>query len=72
MPLPFPVRTPADASRLATTAVTDLRTTTGAALGGLTGTHGAAGLAAATRWLGAVEVETHRWGVPLAPFPGLT
>ncbi|KRE61622.1 DUF4439 domain-containing protein [Nostocoides sp. Soil756] len=72
VPLPFPVRSPADASRLVTTAVTDLRTTTGAALPGLTGTQRAAGLAAATRWLGTVEVEAHRWGVPLAPFPGLT
>ena len=31
----------------------------------------AAGLAALTRWLGTVEVEAHRWGVDLEPFPGL-
>ena len=33
--------------------------------------HGAAGLSALTRWLGTVEVEVHRWGVDLVPFPGL-
>jgi hypothetical protein len=25
-----------------------------------------------TRWVGAVEVEAHRWGVDLQPFPGLS
>ena len=70
-PLPFPVRTPADAARLASTAVTALRVEHGRALGGLVGGHGADGAAAATRWLGAVEVQCHGWGVPLEPFPGL-
>ncbi|MFQ6170309.1 hypothetical protein ACK8HX_01770 [Oryzobacter sp. R7] len=70
-PLPFPVATAADAARLAREVLTTLRTDLGAVLDPLVSAHGALGLAAATRWLGTVEVEAHRWGVDLAPFPGL-
>ncbi|MEO5610283.1 MAG: hypothetical protein ABIQ61_05760 [Ornithinibacter sp.] len=71
-PLPFPVRTPADGVRLAREALTALRSEHGAALEGLVTAHGASGAQAATRWLGTIEVEASRWGVALAPFPGLT
>ncbi|MEO7423141.1 MAG: hypothetical protein ABIU87_12185 [Ornithinibacter sp.] len=71
-PLPFPVRTPADGVRLAGEALTALRSQHGAALEGLVTGHGASGAQGATRWLGTIEVEAHRWGVALAPFPGLT
>lgn len=72
IPLPFPVATAADAARLARTALTALRDAHGARLDPLLTTLGSPGWAAATRWLGTVEAECHRWGVPLAPFPGLT
>jgi hypothetical protein len=71
-PLPFPVRTPAAATRLATTTLDELRAAHGARLATLLEEHGDDGWAAATRWLGAVEAQCHRWGLPLAPFPGLT
>ncbi len=71
-PLPFPVATAADAARLARESLTALRSEHGTALQGLVSGHGAAGAEAATRWLGTVEVEAHRWGVALEPFPGLT
>jgi hypothetical protein len=71
-PLPFPVDSAADAARLARQVLTTLRAGYGEHLGPLVGTSGGAGLAAATRWLGTVEVEAHRWGVDLEPFPGLT
>ncbi len=70
IPLPFGVRTPADATRLAREALGQLRSAYGARLGVLR-EQGADGWAAATRWLGAVEAECHRWGLPLQPFPGL-
>ena len=79
-PLPFPVTTAADAARLAREAMLALRSGYGEHLGALAATgavpgadaDAGAGLAAATRWLGAVEVQANRWGVALAPFPGLT
>ena len=70
-PLPFPVESPTDARRLARTALTTLRASYGAHLEPLVTSEGAAGIAALTRWLGTVEVEAHRWGVELEPFPGL-
>ncbi len=70
-PLPFPVRSGADVDRLVTETLTTLRETLGAALPALVDPGSADGVAAATRWLGAAEVEAHRWGLPLAPFPGL-
>ena len=70
-PLPYPVRTAADVDRLVTEVLGDLRATLGAELAGLTATDAAGGLAAASRWLGTVEVEAHRWGLLLSPFPGL-
>lgn len=69
--LPFPVRTADDAARLAREALTALRDDHGRALAPLVAEHGGDGVAAATRWLGAVEAEGHRWGVALQPFPGL-
>ena len=71
-PLPFPVEDRADAARLARQALTSLRAGYGEHLEPLVTSDGAAGLAALTRWLGTVEVEAHRWGVDLEPFPGLT
>jgi hypothetical protein len=71
-PLPYPVRTPAEASRLAHDALTDLRTGYGPLLDPLVTGLGGAGWSAATRWQGTVEAEAHRWGVALQPFPGLT
>lgn len=70
-PLPFPVRSAADAARLARDVLTALRADLGPHLAPLVAEHGTTGLAATTRWAGTVEVEAHRWGVPLVPFPGL-
>ena len=71
-PLPFAVDDRAAAARLARTTLTTLRDSYGEQLAPIVGSDGGAGLAALTRWLGTVEVEAHRWGVALAPFPGLT
>ena len=71
-PLPFPVDSPADAARLARTVLGTLRSGSGQHLEPVVTAHGAAGMAAMTRWVGAVEVEAHRWGVELQPFPGLS
>ncbi|MGL5819179.1 MAG: hypothetical protein ACRCYR_16560 [Phycicoccus sp.] len=71
VPLPFPVRGTADAARLVRTALTALRDDHGRVLADLVADSGAAGLAVATRWLGTVEADCHRWGAPLEPFPGL-
>lgn len=70
-PLPFRVDSPAAAAALAREALSTLRAGYGEHLGPLVGATGGGGLAALTRWLGTVEVEAHRWGVALAPFPGL-
>ena len=71
-PLPFAVDDRAAAARLARTTLTTLRASYGEQLAPIVASDGGAGLAALTRWLGTVEVEAHRWGVALAPFPGLT
>lgn len=71
-PLPFPVRTAADVDRLFLESLTSLRATLGGGLAGLVAADPVTGLVAGTCWLGVVEVEAHRWGAPLAPFPGLT
>ena len=71
-PLPFPVEDAADAERLAREVLTTLRAGYGEHLEPLVTAEGALGLAAITRWLGTVEVQAHRWGVPLMPFPGLS
>ncbi|MGL5865160.1 MAG: hypothetical protein ACRCYX_04700 [Dermatophilaceae bacterium] len=71
VPLPFPVRSTADAARLTRTALTALRDDHGRVLADLVTDSGGAGLAAATRWLGTVEADCHRWGAALEPFPGL-
>ncbi len=70
-PLPFPVDDAAAAARLARETLTTLRAGYGEHLEPLVTSDGGGGLAALTRWLGAVEVEAYRWGVDLAPFPGL-
>ncbi|MFL6169028.1 MAG: hypothetical protein ACJ711_05095 [Ornithinibacter sp.] len=70
-PLPFPVEGAVDAARLARETLTTLRAGYGEQLGPVVASAGGPGLAALTRWLGAVEVEAHRWGVALEPFPGL-
>jgi hypothetical protein len=71
-PLPFPVEGRASAARLARESLRTLRAGYGEHLGPMVESDGGAGLAALTRWLGSVEVEAHRWGVELEPFPGLT
>lgn len=71
-PLPFAVDDAAGAARLARQALTTLRAGYGEQLSPVVASGGGAGLAALTRWLGTVEVQAHRWGVDLAPFPGLT
>lgn len=71
-PLPFPVATAEDAVRLARETLTAVREAAGAMLEPLVAEVGADGLVVAARWVGTVEIEAHRWGVPLAPFPGLT
>jgi hypothetical protein len=71
-PLPFPVDDAAAAARLARQSLTTLRAGYGEHLAPIVASDGGAGLAALTRWLGTVEVEAHRWGVALEPFPGLT
>ncbi len=70
-PLPFPVRTRADATRLARESLGTLRAAYGPRLDSLLGSRPTAGWAATTRWLGAVEAQCHRWSLPLEPFPGL-
>ena len=70
-PLPFPVDDAAAAARLARASLTTLRAAYGEHLGPIVASDGGPGLAALTRWLGTVEVEAHRWGVDLEPFPGL-
>ena len=71
-PLPFPVDDGAAAARLARQSLTTLRAGYGEHLGPIVASDGGRGLSALTRWLGTVEVEAHRWGVELEPFPGLT
>ena len=70
-PLPFEVRTPADAARLAREVHEALRAGYGPHLEPLVTVAGGLGMAAVTRWLGTVEVEAHRWGLDLLPFPAL-
>jgi len=70
-PLPFEVRTAADTTRLARQVLEALRARYGARLEPVVTESGAHGMAALTRWLGTVEVEAHRWGLDLRPFPGL-
>jgi len=70
-PLPFPVRDAASAARLARESLLTLRAGYGEQLGPVVASDGGPGLAALTRWLGSVEVEAHRWGTALEPFPGL-
>jgi hypothetical protein len=70
-PLPFEVRSPADGARLAREVLEALRAGYGPHLEPLVTESGPPGMAAATRWLGTVEVEAYRWGLDLRPFPGL-
>ncbi|SDO75500.1 protein of unknown function [Pedococcus dokdonensis] len=69
-PLPFQVTTPAAARKLAVQVVTDLRASVARDLGSANGDLGPLG--ALVQWLGDTEVLASRWGVPLAPFPGLS
>jgi hypothetical protein len=70
-PLPFGVRTTAQARRLARVALGELRSSYGPRLAELAGPSDGPGWAAAARWLGTVEAECRRWGLPLEPFPSL-
>jgi hypothetical protein len=71
-PLPFDVGSPSDAARLARETLGTLRAGYGPRLDALVRADGDAGWTAATRWLGTVEAECHRWGLALQPFPGLS
>jgi hypothetical protein len=68
-PLPFTVTTPSAARRLAVSLLTQLR----AALARDLGSAGrdVEALGSVVDWLAETEVLASRWGVPLAPFPGL-
>jgi len=70
-PLPFPVTTPAEATALATEAMTTLLNTFGSTLRSLTDADPEAAFAMVPRWLGTVAAQAQRRGIPLAPFPGL-
>jgi len=70
-PLPFPVRDAASAARLARESLLTLRAGYGEQLGPVVASDGGPRLAALTRWQGSDEVEAHRWGTALEPFPGL-
>lgn len=71
-PLPFEVRSPDDATRLARESLGTLRAGYGPRLDPLLRAGGDAGWTAASRWLGTVEAECHRWGLALQPFPSLS
>lgn len=68
--LPFAVTTPAAARKLAVQVLTELRAAIARDLGSARGNVPALGLL--VQWLSDTEVLASRWGVPLAPFPGLT
>lgn len=67
--LPFPVTTPKAARKLAVQVLTELRASVARDLGSTKGDVGPLG--ALVQWLGETEVLASRWGVALAPFPGL-
>ncbi len=67
--LPFPATTPAAARKLAVQVLTELRASIARDLGSTKGDVGPLG--ALVQWLGETEVLASRWGVALAPFPGL-
>lgn len=69
-PLPFAVTTPTAARTLAVKVLTDLRAAVARELGSTGGDVGPLG--AVVQWLAETEVLASRWGVALAPFPGLT
>jgi hypothetical protein len=68
-PLPFPVTTPAAARRLAVSVLTELRAALARDLGSAERDVEAFG--SVVDWLSTTEVSASRWGVRLAPFPGL-
>ncbi len=72
--LPFPVRSPSAARRLARQVLQGQRAALAGQLGDLPTAESSTRNAAPQliRWLGATEAELHRWGGALAPFPGLT
>jgi hypothetical protein len=68
-PLPFPVASPAAARKLATHVLSELLA---AGARDLASTGGEVGpLGSVVQWLADTEVLASRWGIPLAPFPGL-
>jgi len=69
-PLPFAVTTPAAARKLAAHVLTELLAAVARDLGSTGGEVGPLG--AVVQWLADTEVLASRWGVALAPFPGLT
>jgi hypothetical protein len=68
-PLPFRVTTPSAARRLAVSLLTELRAALARDLGSAGGD--AEPLGSVVHWLADTEVLASRWGVALAPFPGL-
>lgn len=74
-PLPFPVRSAADATRLATHVSTGLLESYAAQLPTVTANASARTTTSVTdllRWLAAVQVDALAWKVSMAPFPGLS
>ncbi len=69
--LPYAVRTPAAAHRLAGHVLDGLRGAYGSQLSTL-GTAGEQPFLDLAEWLGAVEVLLQRWGGTLVPFPGMS
>ena len=68
-PLPFRVATPSAARRLAVSVLTELRSALARDLG--SAGRDAEPLGSVVHWLADTEVLASRWGVALAPFPGL-
>lgn len=69
--LPFPVTTPAAARRLGATLSAALLTAYGSQLPSLAES-GDVAFTDLVTWLGRAETVARAWGVPLAPFPGMT
>ena len=69
-PLPFAVTTPAAARKLAVHVMTELRAANARELEAAGDDAGP--LASVVHWLADTEVLASRWGVALAPFPGLS
>ncbi|KGN31966.1 hypothetical protein N802_19530 [Knoellia sinensis KCTC 19936] len=70
-PLPFPVDTAADVTRLVTESLETLLQAWGSSLDSLGSTHPEQAFVDVPNWLSSVAAVAHRRGVPLTAFPGL-